>query len=115
MGLPVRLLKIGVSDYELSPIVIRVTHADVNGRSKIYVNSKETTWNEFGNTLRAQLKIRPHWIVYVAGEDNVPWADVANAIDLARGAYAKVVLLTARTPIESGNLPEAINKNKRKK
>jgi hypothetical protein len=115
MGLPVRLLKIGVSDSESASIVIRVTRASASGPSKIYVNAKETPWNELGSTLRIQLKVRPHWIVYVAGEDNVPWADVANAIDIARGLYAKVVLVTARTPIESGNLPEAINKNKGKK
>ncbi len=113
-GLPVRLLKIGVSDYESAPIVIRVTHTGVNGPSKIYVNSKEVPWNELSNTLRTQLKIRPHWIVYVAGEDDVTWADVASVIDIARGLSAKVVLLTAK-PIESDNLPEAAHKRRREK
>ena len=108
VGLPVRLLKIGVTDHDSAPIAISVIATSRSGQSAVYVNSKETPWKELGNTLRGQLKVRPHWIVYIGGGNDVPWADVTNAIDVARGLHAEVVLLT--TPgIDSGHQLETKN------
>jgi biopolymer transport protein ExbD len=71
------------------------------GRSALYVRSKETSWDELGNTLRNQLKVRPHWVVYVEGEDYASWRDVVNVIDVAQGLHAEVVLLTAAPNVGS--------------
>jgi biopolymer transport protein ExbD len=89
-----------VNDHDSAPIIISVGGTRAGGRAVLYVNSTETPWDELGNILRSQLKIRPRWIVYVAGEDGVPWADVANVIDVARGLHAEVVLLTIAPGIE---------------
>jgi biopolymer transport protein ExbD len=113
MGLSVHLLKIDVSDYDSDPIVVRVSHASANRPSEVFVNSQETSWDELGNNLRGQLKFRQHWIVYVAGEDDVPWADVANVIDIAKGLHAEVVLLIPRERIDSIDLPKTNNKIKK--
>jgi biopolymer transport protein ExbD len=102
MGLSVHVTKIGMSD-DSSPILISVIGASSSGESTVYVNSKKTPWNELGNTIRSQLKVRPHWIVYVEGEDNVLWAYVANAIDVAKGLNAEVVLLTTTPKIGTGH------------
>lgn len=99
VGLPVRLLKVGVSDRDLTSIVISVI--GTSSQPVVYVNSKETPWDELGNTLRSQLELRPHWIVYVEGGTEVPWAGVAKAIDVARGLHAEVVLLTDMSNISS--------------
>jgi hypothetical protein len=101
VGLHVHLLKMGVSDHDSGAIVIRVIGTGTSGPSVVFVNSKATPWNELGNTLRSQLEVRPHWIVYVEGGNDVAWQDVANAIDVARGLHAEVVLLPAETKIES--------------
>jgi hypothetical protein len=95
VGLPVHIVKISSRDYDLPPIIVGVIVANGTGHPLLYVNSKETSWDELGNTLRSRLEVRPRWIVYVAGGDRVSWADVANAIDVARGLHAEVVLLTA--------------------
>jgi biopolymer transport protein ExbD len=105
MGLPVRLLKMGVSESDSAPIVVSVIGSGPMTLPVVYVNSKETPWNELGDTLRRQLAVRPHWTVYVTGEDDVPWGDVANAIDVARGLHAEVVLLTAKPTIRSSHQP----------
>jgi biopolymer transport protein ExbD len=115
VGLPVHLVEIGVGDHELPPIVISVIGASATRLSVVYVNSKETLWNELGNTLRAQLEVRPHWIVYVEGADNVPWADVVKAIDVARGLHADVVLLTVTPNIGSGKPRVTLKKKPRAK
>jgi MotA/TolQ/ExbB proton channel family len=112
VGLPVRLLKIGVTDHGLPPIVVSVVSARRSGLSAIYVNSRETTWKELGNTIRNRLEVRPHWIVYIEGANDVPWADMANAIDVARGLHAEVVLLTAPPGIESSDLHKPKSKIK---
>jgi biopolymer transport protein ExbD len=111
VGLPVRLLKMGVTDHDSASIVISVIGSSASGQPAAYMNSKEIQWNDLGNTLRSQLKLRPHWSVYVAGEDRVAWRDVVNAIDVARGLDAEVVLLTAPPTIEPSHSKE---KTKRK-
>jgi biopolymer transport protein ExbD len=99
-GLPVHLLKIDAADHE-PPIIISVVATNGTRRPLVYVNSKETSWEELGNTLRTQLEIRSSRIVYVEGGKDVVWQDVVNAIDVARGLDAEVVLLTITPNIES--------------
>ena len=111
-GLPVHLLKVGIRDHDSDSIVIAVS-ANASGQPVLYVNSKQAPWSELGNTIRSQLKVRPHWTVYVEGEDDVPWAWVANAIDVARGLHAEVVLLTAVPRIDRSHLHKAKTKTER--
>ena len=63
-----------------------------------------------GNALLGHLKARPHWIVYVEGASEVAWADVAKAIDVARGLHAEVVLLT----VEFDSVPSKAAKRKQR-
>jgi len=105
-GLPVHLLKIGAGEVDFSPIIISVIATNGSGRPLLYVNSKETPWDELGNTIRGQLEVRPRWIVYVEGGDDVLWAYVAEVIDVARGLHAEVVLLTATPNIGSAHVPD---------
>jgi MotA/TolQ/ExbB proton channel family len=100
LGLPVRIMEIGVSDRDSEPIIISVVDRSASIPA-LYVNSKEIPWSELGNTLRRQLKARPHWTVYVEGGSDVPWHLIAYPIDVARGLHAEVVLLTARPKIDS--------------
>jgi hypothetical protein len=106
MGLPVRLLKIGVADRDFPPIIIGVIRVGPGDSSVVFVNSKATPWDELGKTIRSQLKLRPRWIVYVEGGDGDDWGSVLKAIDVARGLHAEVVLLTAAPSIDSGYAPE---------
>lgn len=112
VGLAVHLLKMGAIDHDSDSIVIGVISSSATSLPVVYVNSEEVPWSELGDTLRSQLKLRPHWKVYVAGEDGVAWRDVVNAVDAARGLDAEVVLLTAPPTINSKNL--AKEKNNRK-
>ena len=101
VGLPVHLLKTSADDHDPPPIIVSVIAANRSGRSVVYVNSKEMPWDELSNALRRQLEVRPRWIVYVEGRDDVAWADLTKAIDVARGLHAEVVLLTATLNVDS--------------
>jgi hypothetical protein len=111
-GLPVHLLRIGVSDHYSEPIIVRV----VGGNASfpvLYVNSKETEWGDLDSTLRSRLKARPpRWTVYVEGGNDVPWMLVTYVIDVARGLRAEVVLLTSPPRIDSSHSRKARTKKK---
>jgi biopolymer transport protein ExbD len=60
---------------------------------RLYVNAKVVAWEDFASALKHELSERREWTVYVEGDDNIPWADVASVIDIARGDGAKVFLV----------------------
>ena len=101
LGLTVHLLKMSAGDHDLPPIIVNVIRTNGNRLPVLYVNSKETSWDELGNTLRGQLEVRPHWVVYVEGANDVDWAYVADVIDVALGLHAEVVLLPAASNADS--------------
>ena len=107
VGLDVRLVKPGglaTRDHlSVKPIVIGIVDTSTNGSPAVYVNSKKTPWDELDNTVRSELKVRPKWIAYVEAQNNVRWADVANAIDVVAGLHADVVLLTITPDINSSH------------
>jgi biopolymer transport protein ExbD len=101
LGLPVHLLKVGVDDHDSSPIIVSVIATNWSAPPLLYVNSKETSWDELRNTLRTQLEVRPHWVVYVQADSDAAWRDAVYVIDVARGLHAEVVLLTTTPEIGS--------------
>jgi biopolymer transport protein ExbD len=96
-GLPVRLLGPGErasrKEYFTTDPVVIVVALSKNGSADLYVNSKETPWDEFGTTVQRELKLRPRQVVYVEAESGVRWTDVVNVIDIVE-LDATVVLST---------------------
>jgi biopolymer transport protein TolR len=77
-------------------IVVQVL---ANGQVKI--NQDDVSWNDLGSRLFNIFKERADRIAFVKGDDNVPFAQVAHAIDIMRGAgIDHVGLITAK--IEAG-------------
>jgi biopolymer transport protein TolR len=54
---------------------------------KIMINGDQSTWDTLGPRLADIFKERADKIAFVKGADEVPFADVARAIDIMRGAY----------------------------
>jgi len=95
VGIRVSVLKSGATvDYSTMPALVRIDGAGTDVRPHLYLNSKPVSWGELADALRNQLKFHPDWVVYVEADKRVSWADVVNAMDIIRGAAAKVVLLT---------------------
>ncbi|MGP8141291.1 MAG: ExbD/TolR family protein [Terriglobales bacterium] len=66
------------------------------------INQDEATWETLQGRLEDIFKTRAEKVMFVKGDDNVPFGDVANVIDIAHAAGVdKVGLITAK--IESGN------------
>lgn len=93
-GLWVRLLKQGVvpqnSDRWTEPLIVLVKYAGPLRTPNLYVNSKLVTGEDFGRVLKLELGRRRERVVFVGGDDIVPYQYVANLIDVARGNQATV-------------------------
>ena len=47
------------------------------------INQEETTWDNLQGRLTDIFKTRAEKVMFVKGDNNVPFADVANVIDIA--------------------------------
>jgi biopolymer transport protein TolR len=66
------------------------------------INQDDATWENLQGRLTDVFKTRAEKVMFVKGDDNIPFADVANVIDIAHSAGVdKVGLITAK--IEAGS------------
>ena len=65
------------------------------------INEDPSDWNNLGRTLNDIFKLRAEKVAFVKGDDAVPFASVARAIDIMRSSGVdKVGLITAK--LEAG-------------
>ena len=83
-------------------IVVQLIDHGSGNAPGIKINQDEATWETLQGRLEDIFKTRAEKVMFVKGDDNVPFADVANVIDIAHSAGVdKVGLITAK--IEAGN------------
>jgi biopolymer transport protein TolR len=71
------------------------------GQPSLKINSEEVTWDTLQGRLTAIFKERAEKVMFVKADDELPFADVAQVIDIAHSAGVdKVGLITAK--IEAG-------------
>jgi biopolymer transport protein ExbD len=91
-GLLVRVVRPGVSLIPAAGIQPLRIHVVAGG---LLANSKLIRAGEFASFLRSELAAwPPDWQVYMEGDRDVAFENVAKAIDVIRAAGAEVVLLT---------------------
>jgi len=67
----------------------------------VKINTDDATWDNLQDQLTNIFKSRAEKVMFVKGDDNIPFADVANVIDIAHASGVdNVGLITAK--IESG-------------
>ena len=68
---------------------------------KLKINEDDATWDSLGPRLNDIFKLRAEKVAFVKGDDTVPFAEVAKAIDIMRvSGIDKVGLITAK--LEAG-------------
>ncbi|HEY6250766.1 MAG TPA: biopolymer transporter ExbD [Candidatus Angelobacter sp.] len=72
-------------------------------RASLKINQDDVSWNDLGNRLTEIFKTRAERVMFVRGDDDVEFQDVAQVIDIAKGTQwvDKIGLLTRN--IEAGN------------
>jgi len=82
-------------------IVVQVIDLGPGKEPGVKINQDDTTWNDLQTRLTDIFKSRAEKVMFVKGDDNIPFADVANVIDIAHASGVdKVGLITAK--IEAG-------------
>src|SRR5690242_10614615 len=82
-------------------IVVQLIDRGAGQEPGLKINSEDTTWENLQGRLTDIFKTRAEKVMFVKGDNNVPFADVANVIDIAHAAGVdKVGLITAK--IEAG-------------
>ena len=82
-------------------VVVQVIER-AGGRPVLKINQDDVSWNDLGNRLTDIFKTRAERVMFVRGDDNVEFQDVAQVIDVAKGTQwvDKIGLLTRN--IEEG-------------
>jgi biopolymer transport protein TolR len=82
-------------------IVVQLLDRGAGNAPALKINQDDATWETLQGRLEDIFKTRAEKVMFVKGDDNVPFADVANVIDIAHAAGVdKVGLITAK--IEAG-------------
>ena len=82
-------------------IVVQVIDKGPGQEPGVKINQDDVTWDSLQGKLTDIFKMRAEKVMFVKGDDNIPFADVANVIDIAHASGVdKVGLITAK--IESG-------------
>jgi biopolymer transport protein TolR len=82
-------------------IVVQLIDRGAGQEPALKINQEDTTWENLQGRLADIFKTRAEKVMFVKGDNNVPFADVANVIDIAQAAGVdKVGLITAK--IEAG-------------
>jgi biopolymer transport protein ExbD len=83
-------------------IVVQLIDHGAGNPPGVKINQDDATWDSLQGRLADIFKTRAEKVMFVKGDDNVPFADVANVIDIAHSAGVdKVGLITAK--IEAGS------------
>jgi len=83
-------------------IVVQLIDRGPGNAPGLKINQDDATWESLQGRLTDVFKTRAEKVMFVKGDDNVPFADVANVIDIAHSSGVdKVGLITAK--IEAGN------------
>ena len=82
-------------------IVVQLVDRGAGQAPALKINQEDASWDTLQNRLTDIFKTRAEKVMFVKGDDAIPFADVANVIDIAHAAGVdKVGLITAK--IEQG-------------
>jgi biopolymer transport protein TolR len=82
-------------------IVVQLIDRGVGQDPGVKINNEDATWDNLQGRLTDIYKSRAEKVMFVKGDDAIPFANVANVIDIAHAAGVdKVGLITAK--IEAG-------------
>jgi biopolymer transport protein ExbD len=82
-------------------IVVQVIDRGPGQTPGLKINQDDVTWDSLQARLTDIFKTRAEKVMFVKGDDNIPFADVANVIDIGHASGVdKVGLITAK--IEAG-------------
>lgn len=84
-------------------IVVSVIDRGPGQTPGLKINQDDVTWDTLQGRLTDIFKTRAEKVMFVKGDDNIPFADVANVIDIGHSSGVdKVGLITAKIEQQGG-------------
>ena len=83
-------------------VVVQILAAQGNARPTLKINQDPATWETLQTQLEDIFKTRAEKVMFIKGDDNLSFSDVAQVIDIAHSAdlSMKIGLITAK--VEAG-------------
>jgi biopolymer transport protein ExbD len=83
-------------------VVVQVLEAPGGGKPKLKINQDDVSWDNLNSRLTDIFKTRAERVLFVKGDPDIEWQNVAQVIDIAKGTQVvdRVGLITAK--IEAG-------------
>jgi biopolymer transport protein TolR len=83
-------------------VVVQVLQSNDGSKAKLKINQDDVSWDNLGQRLTDIFKTRAERVMFVKGDPDVEFQNVAQVIDIAKGTQVvdKVGLITAK--IEAG-------------
>ena len=83
-------------------VVVQVLEAPGGGKPKLKINQDDVSWDNLSNRLTEIFKTRAERVMFVKGDPDIEFQNVAQVIDIAKGTQVvdRVGLITAK--IEAG-------------
>ena len=98
-GLLVSIPRIGVP-MSASPAGLTASLVRIDSMDRVYLNYKQTTWEELPAGLEQELRGLPAPFVYLDVDNDILFMDVAKALDIIQGIGAKAILMTPGSKAE---------------
>jgi biopolymer transport protein ExbD len=83
-------------------VVVQVLEAPGGGKPKLKINQDDVSWDNLNSRLTEIFKTRAERVLFLKGDPDIEWQNVAQVIDIAKGTQVvdRVGLITAK--IEAG-------------
>lgn len=69
----------------------------------VKINDQTVTWETLGAQLNAIYKTRAQKVMFVKGDDDIPFTSIARAIDIAKGVDPSIMVGILTPKMEAGN------------
>ncbi|HXU19603.1 MAG TPA: biopolymer transporter ExbD [Verrucomicrobiae bacterium] len=103
-GLPTLIPQPVPPQWKLEPAEPHTIVVQVMKGGKLMINQEQSDWNVLGTRLSDIFKERADKVAFVKGAEEVPFAEVARAIDIMRGAgIVHVGLITDKNKLHNGS------------
>jgi biopolymer transport protein ExbD len=89
-----------IQDNAEGPIIVTVKLHDDS--AQFLLNGKEIRREDLEPALKAELARRANWVVFVEGDNSLPYAEPMHVFDVGHALHAKVVILTPKLKEEIG-------------
>lgn len=77
----------------------------IDSMRRVYLDYKQTTWEELPRDLEGALRGLPVQVVYLDADSDTLFMDVAKALDIIQGLRAKAILMTPGSKAEQMRAP----------